>query len=695
MRPLPWLVVTALLLAAPTLAGTKLWTSDDILSLKAVSDPQLSPNGRWVAYVVQELNADGSDYQTDVWLVSSSGGDARRLTTATAIDEHPRWSPDGRTLAFLSERPRAGVKPADAATDEGKRQVWLIHPDGGEAWQLSEAGGGVSEFSWSPKGDAIGFLAKDAKTDEQKKKEKDKDDAWTPKDHYAWNRLWVIDVASRKATQLTSGDFHVTGLSFSPDGRRIAIAAQPTPLLPDQFNSDLYLVAASGGKPTLLVQRKGDDDTPSWSPDGKWIAFVSQDGRTTEWYSNTYLCVVPAGGGATKNLTADFDERATILGGGSVSWSPDNSSLLFFSEQKTGRHLFRAYVDGRPVEAITQGNGVEGSPSLDGSGTHIAYLKEDGDHPREVWCGGFPSGERKPITDTNPQARDRLSFRKDLVSWPGADDETIEGLLILPPNYRPGTRVPLLLNVHGGPAGTHTNTCTVASRLYPWPLLAQKGWAILMPNPRGSGGYGERFRTANVRDWGGKDYVDLMRGVDAMIARGIADPNRLAVCGWSYGGYMTSTIVTKTDRFRAAIVGAGVTDLMSMAGTCDIPEFNRSYFGAWPWEDAQVYVDHSALMHAGNVKTPTLLVHGEKDDRVPTSQGWEFYLALKKIGVPTDLLLLPRQPHGPREPRLLKTVQQWHLDWLDKYALGAPKTVTNHAGLLPAQASRITQKIAR
>jgi dipeptidyl aminopeptidase/acylaminoacyl peptidase len=272
-----------------------------------------------------------------------------------------------------------------------------------------------------------------------------------------------------------------------------------------------------------------------------------------------------------------------------------------------------------------------------------------------------------------------LAFRKELVTWKAADGQDIEGLLILPPGQRAARHLPLLLNVHGGPAGTHTNTCTVASRVYPWPLFAQKGYAILLPNPRGSGGYGAAFRAANVRDWGGKDYDDLMRGVDAMIDRGVADRARLAVCGWSYGGYMTSTIVTKTDRFRAAVVGAGVTDLMSMAGTCDIPDFNRSYFGSWPWEDPQVYVDHSAVMHAGNVKTPTLVVHGQSDERVPTSQGWEFYTALMKVGVATDLLLLPRQPHGPREPKLLRTVQQWHLDWINRYTLSQLPIATRPA----------------
>jgi dipeptidyl aminopeptidase/acylaminoacyl peptidase len=247
----------------------------------------------------------------------------------------------------------------------------------------------------------------------------------------------------------------------------------------------------------------------------------------------------------------------------------------------------------------------------------------------------------------------------------------MEGLLVYPAGHRAGTRAPLVLNVHGGPAGTHSNTFT-AVRLWGWPLFAQKGYAIFLPNPRGSGGYGEQFRAANVRDWGGKDYEDLMSGVDALVQRGIADPDRLAVTGWSYGGFMTSTIVTKTDRFKAAIVGAAVTDLASFTGTTDIPDFSRSYFASWPWEDPQAYAEHSAVFHAGRVKTPSLVVHGDKDDRVPTSQGWELYTALRKVGVPTDILILPRQPHGPREPKLLRTCHEWFVRWIEKYTRGNP-----------------------
>ena len=680
--PLALASILAALAISSASAAVRPWTFDDILALRTVTDPQVSPDGHRVAYVVSELNTDGSDYNTDVWLVPVDGGEARRLTNSPVADENPRWSPDGRTLAFLSDRPKPGAKPEEVktvASDEGKRQIWLIRPDGGEAWILTDSKGGVSSFEWSHDGHTIAFVAREPRSDERKKKEKDKDDAWTPSSLYPWNRLWAIDVTSRKATQLTSGEMHVTGFSPSPDGRQVVFAGQPTPLIPDQFNSDLYLVPTAGGRTTPLVRRKGLDSNPAWSPDGRTIAFVSQDERSTDWYSNNYVCVVAAGGGPVRNLTAGFDERVQGIGGGDLTWGPNSDLVTFQSSAHTAQHLYRVSLARGTVEPLTTGAEVNGSPSYDARGSVLAFLREDGQHPRDVWRLSLPGGKPERITDTNPGVRDLLSFRKELVTWKGAGGWPIEGLLIYPAGYHAGQKAPLVLNVHGGPAGTHSNTFSAGSRTYAWPLFAQKGYAILLPNPRGSGGYGAAFRAANVRDWGGKDYEDLMAGVDFVIERGIADKTRTAVCGWSYGGFMTSTVVTKTDRFRSAVVGAGVTDLMSMAGTCDIPEFNRDYFEAWPWQDPQFYVDHSAVLHAGNVHTPTLVVHGEKDERVPTSQGWEFYTALRKVGVPTDLLLLPRQPHGPREPRLQRTVMEWTFDWINRYTLGtapAARTVT-------------------
>lgn len=675
LRPAAAILVSAASLLATTAApaGTKPWTADDTLALKTVSDPQLSPDGTRVVYVVTELSADGSEFQSDLWLVSVAAGpaSARRLTSALANDDAPRWSPDGTWIAFLSERPRPRAK-RDDRDDEAKRQVWLIRPDGGEANVLTDAPGSVSALGWSGDGRTIGFLAREPKSEERKKREKEKDDAFTPSSVYPWSRLWVIDVASRDARQLTTGDLHVGTFSLSPDGTRVAVSAQPTPEVPDAYRSDIYLVPTAGGDPVPLVARKGIDSRPAFSPDGKWVAFVSQDGRDEEWYTNTYACVVPASGGTPRNLTKSFDERIGGIGGGDLAWAPDAGSVFFPASWQTDAHVYRATLDGN-VTRVTSGAGLNGDPSVAAKGSAVAFVHEEPERAREVQLVVLPGGAPSTLTDTNPWAREHLSFPKQVVTWKGAAGLEIEGLLLLPPGRETGQRVPLILNVHGGPAGTHSAGFTPASRVYPWALLLQKGWAVLLPNPRGSGGYGERFRSANVRDWAGKDYEDLMKGVDAMVELGVADPSRLAVCGWSYGGFMTANVVTKTSRFRAAVVGAGVTDLASFTGTTDIPEFARSYFGAWPWEDREVHARSSAVLSVGKVKTPTLVIHGDRDDRVPVSQGYELWNALRKAGVTTDLLVLPRQPHGPREPRLIRAAQKAHVDWFETHVPGAPR----------------------
>jgi len=300
---------------------------------------------------------------------------------------------------------------------------------------------------------------------------------------------------------------------------------------------------------------------------------------------------------------------------------------------------------------------VNGSPSIDRKGETLVFLREDSVTPREVWATrlAIPSGSRgakgraaapagpKSLTDTNPQVRDRLSFPKEIVTWKGASGWDMEGLLVYPQGYVKGTRVPLALNVHGGPAGTHSNAFTPAARLWGWPLFAQRGYALFFPNPRGSGGYGETFRAANVRDWGVADYEDLMKGVDALVERGIADADRLTVNGWSYGGFMTSTIVTKTTG-SSRLSWAPRSRTWPRSPAPPTSRVRPVVLPVLALGGPKVYVERSALFHAGNVKTPSLVVHGDKDERVPFSQGWEFYNALKVVGVPTDLLVLPASP---------------------------------------------------
>lgn len=655
--------------APPARAGTKPWTLDDVLKVRTVTDPQVSPDAAHVAYVVSELKEDGGAYQADVWTIPTAGGEARRLTASPVADEFPRWSPDGRWLAFLSDRPRPDAKGDDP---EARRQVWTIRPDGGEAVPLTSAPGGVTAFAWSHDGAFVVFLSHDPESEARRKKAMDHDDAYFPESTVVNGRLWRIDVATRRTTPLTDGTQHVSSFTIAPDDRRVCFAAQPTSRIPDLFASDLWIVPATGGAATPLVRQLGRDTNPVWSPDGRWIAFESQAGHDAEWWSNVRLCVVPAAGGKPVDLTRDFDEEVSSgpgMGGGNLVWAADSRSIVFQSLWRTGCHLFRASALDPEVTPVTHGDVVVTAASSSPDGTVLAFLRQDPTHPNDVWVLEAGATEARRLTDANPEVRDFPEFPKTVMRWKSSDGLDIDGLLVSPHAPRPGERAPLVLNIHGGPSGSHVNTFT-PSKVWPWVLLLQDGWSILMPNPRGSGGYGEKFRAANVRDWGGRDYDDLMEGVNSLIRLGLVDSTRLAVNGWSYGGYMTSTIVTKTRRFRAAVVGAGVTNLTSMVGTCDIPELNQSYFRAWPWQDPQLYVDHSALFHADRVKTPTAFVHGGADDRVPPTQAYEFWNALKQNHVPTQLMILPRQPHGPYEPRLQRACAQFQYDWLTRWTLG-------------------------
>jgi dipeptidyl aminopeptidase/acylaminoacyl peptidase len=331
-------------------------------------------------------------------------------------------------------------------------------------------------------------------------------------------------------------------------------------------------------------------------------------------------------------------------------------------------------ASGGKIEPITKGDDVNRSASMSPSGRTIFLVHESPADPTEVHAieispEGF-LGPARPVTDINGWARGKATLLKQPFRWKGAGGMEMEGLLVKPAGVQPGKKVPLLTIVHGGPAGSFADNFSVRRGAYPIQLFAQIGFAVFTPNPRGSGAYGEEFRAANVRDWGEKDYEDIMSGIDALVAQGVADPNRLGIMGWSYGGFMTSRVITKTKRFAAASVGAGVTDTFSFVGTTDIPPFLRSYFGAWPWEDSAMYASHTAIFNVKGVTTPTLIQHGESDARVPISQGWELYVALKEQKVPVEFVTYPRQGHGFVEPKLIRDAMRRNIDWFSRWILG-------------------------
>ena len=632
----------------------------DLFALKTVSDAQIAPDGKSVAYVVGAWDFKENLLDTDVWLVDVATGASRKLTASPKRDERPRFSPDGRTIAFVSER-RGDDKDA-----KEMRQVWLIAPNGGEATRLTSHGSPVASFAWSPDGKRIAFTAAVPPAADERKKREEKDDAVVvDRDDVKPSALWIADVATRAVVRVSGGKEHVSSVEWSPDGTRLVGAVAPTPKVPDGFNTDLVVwEAKENGKVSDLVRRPGPDSSPAFSPDGKWVAFFSGDGRVNDWPGHrTEICVVPAAGGPVRNLT-----RAADLEADDFAWAPDSASILFAAQQKMATQLFSVPAAGGAPKALTSGPHVLGSFSASADGKSLAFVLQTAAEPPEV--NVLAASDAKPaprrLTTTNPSVAGALRPKVEVVSWKGPDGLPIEGLLHLPPD-RPAEKLPFILHIHGGPAGRFAFSHSAFSRIYPIDAFVARGIAVLQVNPRGSSGYGEKFKKANVRDWGGKDYLDLMAGVDMLVAKGIVDPARMGVMGWSYGGFMTSWILTHTDRFRFASPGAPVTDLWSFYYTADIPEFIESYFTSMPWDDFDVLKAHSPMWFVRNAKTPTLILHGEADARVPPAQGRELYLALKKRGVPVEMVTYAREPHGPAEPKHVKDIRARLLEWTDRY----------------------------
>jgi dipeptidyl aminopeptidase/acylaminoacyl peptidase len=645
-------------------AETHALTLDDVFALERVSDAQISPDGARVAFVVARDYTEGEHKipASAIWLAPSDGsGHARRFTQGPHADTQPRWSPDGQTLAFLSDREKADVL-----------QVYRMPADGGEARRLTDAKGGVTELKWSPNGARIAFTAPDAPSEEEEQRARDRDDAIHVDHDYKFARLWVVDAEGGEARAITPPEYQVRGFAWYRDGW--AVLTSPTPN-EDDFSVAWQLLHVADGQPAQAIwrARHGTYPTLAGSRDGRALAWIHSGADAEESVNELWA------------LTADEAPRrvAADYAGGMVwtDWIPAGDALLVTAIDSTRTALGRVAIGGGEAETLLAGRtlaeGFETQPqaSVSRDGRRFACVLEDGAQPSNVWVGevegpGAPGNHLEStlrrVSTLNMHLRDVALGAVKTMRWQAPDGQEIHGVLVYPSGYEEGERYPLIVHAHGGP-----NWQWLQRLLMSWhdwaQWLAAHGYAVLLPNPRGSFGRGREFTWSNRRAWGIGDLVDVLSGVDALVERGLADRGRLGIGGWSYGGFMTAWAIGHTDRFKAAVVGAGITDLLSFQAS-DIPSWlPRRQMLASPQSDLEIYLRCSPITYAEQITTPTLILHGASDERVRLGQGRELYNALRARQVPTEMVVYPRETHFITERHHQQDLLTRVLEWLDRW----------------------------
>jgi dipeptidyl aminopeptidase/acylaminoacyl peptidase len=647
-------VKSSLLIFLPALLSAQ-WTPELSMKVKTVTAAVPSPDGKFAVWTETHPVMDGekSESNTQVYLARVDGSNRMELTRGEKSSNAPVFSPDSHWVFFASER-------------SGKRNVYRIPIDGGEAERLTNWTGTLAAFSVSPNGKWIAFAGREADRDEERAK-REKLDFRVIDENPHNSSLWIVPVepnaeGKREPKKLAAGPYSVGQFDWSPDSSRIAYETRPTPDADDSRKSDILEVAMETGEIRSVAATHATESEPRYSPDGRYLAYV-RSGTGAKRIDGSRIVLLTLADLKTRELPPTPDETPLL-----DAWAHDSSKIFFSEGLRTREALYAMPIDGPPSIVFKTSRGTFSPQVLfNRTGTYAGVALQTPDQPVEAYV--MPVSSMKPVrvSAANVNLPKEPLGETRVIQWKAKDGKEIEGLLTLPVNYDKSKKYPLILNIHGGPSGSFNETFIGASGLYPIASFAAHGWAVLRPNPRGSTSYGLPFRVSNVDDWGGGDYQDLMSGVDSVIQMGVADPNRLAVMGWSYGGYMTNWVITQTNRFKCAATGAGLSDLISMWGTNDIPSTLDDYFdGTW-YEQPERYIKMSPLAHVGNATTPTLFLHGEIDPRVPTTQGYEMYHGLKRKGVPTEMVVYPRTQHGPQEPKFILDIMHRNIDWVAKY----------------------------
>ena len=619
-------------------------TPEDILSIRELSDIQLSPDGKQVAFVITEPAASNTQPRTsNIWTMPVDGSESPRpLIPGLSNIGSPRWSPDGKTLAFLSDR----------------AQVYLLRVDESTAVQLTSVPGGVEDFEWSPDSKMIAFVARDQTTRDEQEKKAAGYDAVEVDRNLKYSRLWTASVSDRKSAQVTKQDFEIYELAWSPKGDELALVVAPTPKAEDSLNLSLIVVNRSTSEVARTLSKLVNlTGALRWSPDGRLISFY--EGPPTKEYA-AWVSVVPAGGGPSRPLLKDY--AGSVL---RLEWMPNSKHLMAQSVEGTHQVLMSVDAVTGDTRKLTDVVHSQWNVGFSTNGNTTAYFSQSVGSPSDIWILKSDAPPRK-ITGFNPQTAGWKLGKLREVEWKNSKDGLLRrGVVITPPDYQQGRLYPTIVNTHPGDTawwmGWH------GSKWWDWgQLLASNGYVVFLPNTRGVTGEGPRMHQT-IADWGGMAFQDLIDGVDYLVEQKIADPNRLGIGGWSNGGFMTEYAITHTTRFKAAVAQAGHSDFFSLYGTSYLSSSLRISFGDSPHVNRKGYDERSPIMSIPNCRTPTLLLHGELDSGVPVGQAYEFYNGLKDAGVETQLVVYPRERHNIQERGHQLDIQRRMLAWFDKH----------------------------
>ena len=656
---LPLIIACLSLMAS---AQRRIPTIDDLLNVKSLGGAQISPDGKYVAYTVNETDWKQDAFVTQIWLANAATGKTLQLTRGDKSAGNPQWSPDGQWLAFTSNR------------IGDKNQIFAIHPDGGEALQLTRTENGVNGFEWSADGKSIAFTTSDANQKADKERKDYLGGFEVVRKEYSYSHIWTLDVAEAlkepvAGTQRTKGkDFSVGLFSWSPNGKLIAFSATINPDLIQTSTNDIYLLNLADNSVKKLVALPGPDNNPRWSPDGKQIVFTSAMGNLKFFHTNSRLAVISVDGGTPRSITDAFDEQP-----GFIEWNADG--IYFNGLQKTAAHLFRVDPEtGRITRVTAPDNLIAGGFSFTKDGKQIAFTSHSPTSLYEVYISSINSGQNsspRKLTAMTDQVKDFTLGAREVISWQSKDGATIEGVLIKPANFDPSKKYPLLCVIHGGPTGIDRPTLLDA-RYYPTDIWAARGALVLKVNYRGSAGYGEKFRQLNVRNLGVGDAWDVLSGVDNLIGKGWVDPKKVGCMGWSQGGYISAFLTTSSDRFAAISVGAGISNWATYYYNTDITPFTIQYLGDDPADDPEIYAKTSPMSYIKQAKTPTLIQHGEFDKRVPIPNAYELRQGLEDRGVKVEMVVYKGYGHGITKPKSMRAVMQHNLAWFNHYIFGDP-----------------------